>query len=411
VSGFGKIRYLDLFAGCGGLTEGFERAGAFEPVGFVEWDKSAARTLERRLFSRWGVQNADQLVFQTDIRPTSALLESGPGEDRPSLSEVVSRAGGVDLVIGGPPCQAYSVAGRIRDEHGMHLDYRNYLFEAYVDLVKRFEPRAFVFENVPGILSARPGGVSIVERIRESFSDAGYEIIADLKSDAMFDLSEFDVPQRRRRVIIIGVRRSDYDDPTAALQSCYDELRAGRCDSKATVRSAIEDLPVLMPLDPPTKIRGRRRSHSMPESELADHEPRFHNALDIGIFRDLAEDLRSGDGSLNSVERIKQMYKARSGKSAAVHKYYVLRWDEPSNTIPAHLCKDGLRHIHPDPDQARSITVREAARLQGFPDDFAFLGPQTANYKMIGNAVPPPFAERLAQAVSRSLFSRGGSKP
>jgi DNA (cytosine-5)-methyltransferase 1 len=113
----------------------------------------------------------------------------------------------IDVLIGGPPCQAYSIAGRVRDENGMHNDYRNYLFESYVKVMNWAKPDIFVFENVLGILSAAPGGVPIVQRIHQAFSDAGYATLENFK-DAVFHLDEYGIPQKRSRVIIIGLRKS-----------------------------------------------------------------------------------------------------------------------------------------------------------------------------------------------------------
>ena len=118
----------------------------------------------------------------------------------------------------------------------------------------------------------------------------------------------------------------------------------------------------------------------------------------------LAEDIETGEKKYISAEALKKLYTQATGKKSNVHKYYVLRWNEQSNLIPAHLYKDGLRHIHPDSKQARSITVREAARLQGFPDDYIFIGTQAEQFKMIGNAVPPIFSKKLAEAIYELLF-------
>ena len=117
----------------------------------------------------------------------------------------------------------------------------------------------------------------------------------------------------------------------------------------------------------------------------------------------MGEDIQSGRNQYVTIDALKELYTKVTGKKSNIHKYYVLRWDEPSNTIPAHLYKDGMRHIHPDPEQARSITVREAARLQTFADDFVFLGPTMAQYKMIGNAVPSLFAKKIALALDKIL--------
>ena len=122
----------------------------------------------------------------------------------------------------------------------------------------------------------------------------------------------------------------------------------------------------------------------------------------------LCEDIESGRNQYVSIAALKELYTEITGHESNVHKYHVIRWDEPSNLIPAHLFKDGLRHIHPDPAQARSITVREAARLQGFPDDYVFVGTQADAYKMIGNAVPPIFSKVLAEAIYQQLFMKEG---
>lgn len=129
----------------------------------------------------------------------------------------------------------------------------------------------------------------------------------------------------------------------------------------------------------------------------------MHNKRDIEIFRDLASDIELEQNKYSTINSIKELYFERTGKKSNIHKYYVLRRNKPSNTIPAHLYKDGLRHIHPDSSQARSITVREAARLQTFDDDFEFTGSLTDQYKMVGNAVPPKLAEAIAYSLKDFL--------
>ena len=307
----------------------------------------------------------------------------------------------VDVVIGGPPCQAYSVAGRIRDTKGMHDDYRNYLFESYIKVVEHFQPKACIFENVQGMLSATPGGISIVDRVTKAFDEAGYYISTNLKNDALFDTSDFGVPQKRLRLIIIALKKTHFADCQSKAQEFYSLLNSFKVADKITVKEALNDLPKLYPLLEPVK----RQSHSILEQQLevTSHEPRFHNSRDIKIFNLLADDIKSGKNLYVHSDALKALYTEKTGKKSAVHKYHVLREHLPSNTIPAHLYKDGLRHIHPDPEQARSITVREAARLQTFDDDFEFLGGNGAGYKMIGNAVPPLFAKYVAASVMKIL--------
>jgi len=287
----------------------------------------------------------------------------------------------------------------------MRDDYRNYLFEAYIRVVKHYKPSAFVFENVQGICSAKPGGMPIIDRIKAAFNDAGYEIIQDLKGKTLIDFSMFGVPQNRKRIIILGLRKSEFGEKSQKLLNLfYDEiLPSYHCSKKSTVRDFISDLPPLYPADNDYSINGKRFSHRPNETEIVNHSPRYHNRRDIEIFKELARDIETGSFKYQTTDSVKELYTNRTGNTSNVHKYYVLRWDEQSNTIPAHLLKDGLRHIHPDALQARSITVREAARLQTFSDDFLFTGSQTDNYRMIGNAVPPLFSKFLALSVAKVL--------
>lgn len=395
---------IELFAGCGGLTEGFKQSNKFEIKAAVEWDKSAVATLRNRLESKWHYQNVSSKVLHFDIQRTDDLIKGYKNDVIYGSSRGLEHIVGgkkIDVVIGGPPCQAYSIAGRIRDENGMHNDYRNFLFESYIKIVEKFKPKACIFENVQGMLSAAPGGISIIDRVTKAFDKAGYHISLDLKNDATFDTAEFGVPQKRIRVIIIAISKDEYPDYKEKVSKFYQNLRSLRVSAPSTVYDAISDLPKLYPLSNPEK----RVSHKAIETcfDINNHEPRFHNARDISIFRLLAEDIKSGRNQYIKSEQLKALYTERTGKISSVHKYHVLRPDQPSNTIPAHLYKDGLRHIHPDPKQARTITVREAARLQSFDDDFEFTASQGDNYKMIGNAVPPLFARKIAIALNDTL--------
>lgn len=404
---------VDLFAGCGGLTEGFEQTRKYRTLACVDWDEAACDTLIKRLKEKWNYPDADKRVLRFDIQRTEELLRGWEEDEKygsnPGLSGLVPTSLGVDLMIGGPPCQAYSIAGRVRDEHGMQHDYRNYLFESYLKVVGHFAPKAIVFENVPGMLSASPGGVPIVNRVKKGFIEVGYELIDDLEDRALVDFTSFGVPQKRRRVILLGLKKSYFGGCTQdLLREFYDRiLPEYRSEREMTVFEAIGDLPELYPTVKSVRVHGQKFSHEPHVTGLPNHVPRYHNKRDIEIFRDLAEDIRSGEEKFTSIENLKQLYQERTGKTSNIHKYYVLRWDEPSNTIPAHLYKDGLRHIHPDPEQARSITVREAARLQTFDDDFEFMGAMGAQYKMVGNAVPPLFAKFLGNALYQFMEKCG----
>lgn len=387
-----KLKYIDLFCGCGGLTEGFETTNNYSLIGGVDWDEKCVITLRNRL-RKYSINNPNEKILKCDIRNYEELFNGD--KTKKGLDSLVKNQK-IDLIIGGPPCQAYSVAGRIRDKEGMQNDYRNYLFEGYLEVVNRYKPKLFVFENVPGILTAKPGGIQITERIYSGFENIGYQIVKDLKT-VVFDMSEYGIPQNRKRVIIIGVNKSNYKDPDNVLKTIYEEMRILKVSRKMTVKDAIFDLEPIIPFD--RNNRSKKESHQLRSSKISWHLPRFHNDRDIEIFKILAEDLKSGKNKFTTSDSLKRLYTEKTGKSSNVHKYYVLRENEPSNTIVAHLYKDGLRHIHPDPKQARTITVREAARLQTFPDDFDFISGMGDAYKMIGNAVPPKFAEIISNVI------------
>lgn len=410
-----KYNTIDLFAGCGGLMDGFMQEGSYNTLACVEWEKYPCQTLVKRLETRWKHKNASKEVIQFDIQRTSELI-NGFNDPEYGTHEGLDRlvnGKSVDIVIGGPPCQAYSLAGRIRDPHGMRNDYRNYLFESYIRILNHFKPKFFVFENVVGMLSAAPDGTPIVDKINSAFHEAGYEIIDDFKK-AVYDVADFGIPQHRKRIIILGVRkeyfrenRDNVDNSKKIIDEFYGVIMPTiKAKSKPrTVRDAIGDLPIILPSDEVIRLNGHKYSHTPIESkEALNHNPRFHSERDQGVFKLLCKDLESGKKEYVSIDALKALYTKVTGKVSNIHKYYVLRWDEQSNTIPAHLYKDGMRHIHPDSKQARSITVREAARLQTFADDFEFLGPTMAQYKMIGNAVPSDFAKIIAQGLHELLI-------
>ena len=398
------LNTIDLFVGCGGLLEGFEQSMKYHMLGAVEWDPSPVKELRNHMKNKWGMFDADKRILQFDIQRTEELF-NGWKDERFGTSKGLNELLGdkkLDVIIGGPPCQAYSVAGRIRDKHGMRDDYRNYLFESYLKVVRHYKPKAFVFENVPGILSAKPGdgSVKIISLIQQAFAEAGYEVLVDL-SKAIIDMTDYGVPQNRKRIIILGLSKAVYGNKTQDLVKAFYStyLPEYKIERKSTVRDAIGNLPKLLPLDTPITYAGKKLSHTLPNPMINGHISRFHSKRDIEIFRFLEEDIASGKMEYTNAESLKELYTRLTGKTSNVHKYYVLRWDEQSNLIPAHLYKDGLRHIHPDPLQARTLTVREAARLQTFPDDYQFNCSQTEAFKMIGNAVPPLFAKKLANAV------------
>lgn len=407
-----KYTFIDLFAGCGGLSEGFLQTGRFEALAHVEWEKPMVQTLRNRLITKWNEseKNAIKKVILFDIQKTDELINGDWSDESRTQygkenSDLVKKFGlkgivgkkHVDFIIGGPPCQAYSIHGRATDKDSMKNDYRNYLFESFCNVVDAFRPNVFVFENVGGLLSAKPGGIPVTKRIYDAFTQIGYQIRSPKEMPtALYDAVNFNVPQHRPRVIILGVRKESNLDINLLYRSIEKEQKI----KKLTVRDAIGRLPALYPLEHQIKEGRYVRSHQLnPAPEITQHEARNHGERERMIFKEWVE---KGMNHISHQEKIEYYYR-KTGHKTLYQKYKSLEWDKPSHTVVAHLSKDGYMFIHPDSEQQRSITVREAACLMTFPVDFQFLGSTSYNYKMIGNAVPVNFASAIAKGLYKAL--------
>lgn len=412
-----KLTCLDLFSGAGGLSEGFLETKKYRFLAHVEWELPMVNTLRSNLIKRWGYteEDAKRSVIHFDIQQTNELL-FGIIEDECKKKYLssnsddfikhgligVTKGEKIDVIIGGPPCQAYSIAGRAQDPYSMKNDYRNYLFESFVKVVDYYKPKLFVFENVPGILSACPGDEKVIKRIFRAFDCIGYEIrTPDEMKKSIYSSSDFCVPQERHRVIIFGVRK----DCNMKLQDFYDSLdlekKRGR---KKTVRDAIGFMPKFRPLPVPYKKGAKNISHeAIGENPYTLHEARYNNKRDLNVFKEwISRDMNK----LSNEEQCKY-YESVTGRHTNHNKYRSLEWGKPSPTVVAHLYKDGFMFIHPDIEQLRSITVREAALLQTFPIDYDFVGSTAYCFKMIGNAVPVLFAKAIANAVYKTFKKYG----
>lgn len=408
--------FIDLFAGCGGLSEGFLQTGKYNGLAHVEWETPMIETLRTRLVEKWNhtKEDAKKRVIKFDVQKTEELIHGNWTDETKKLyekenhPEIVEKglaglvgAEPVDLIIGGPPCQAYSLAGRAQDPHSMKDDYRNYLFESFVKIVDYFKPKAFVFENVPGLLSACPGDIPVRIRIYEAFKAIGYDIrTPENLKNSVYCAEDFDVPQKRNRIIIIGVRHdSDFD-----VEDFYESLSSHRnTEHHKTVRDAIGNLPVLIPTGKVEKIGRANVSHVQESGEKIDHhEPRYHGFRDQKLFKEwLANNMNT-----YSQKAKMEFYTKITGHTSNHVKYRNLEWDKPSPTIVAHLYKDGYMFIHPDIRQLRTITMREAALLQSFPLDYSFPVSNSYAYRMIGNAVPVLFAKGIAEAIYEVLIKK-----
>lgn len=400
-----KFTFIDLFAGCGGLSEGFYRQG-FKAVAHVEIDHSACETLRERM-RHYGYKNIEREVVEGDITSDDII-------DR---IEKAVNGRKVDIIIGGPPCQAYSTAGRVRDKEGMEKDARNFLFESYVKILEYYKPKLFVFENVTGLLSAKVKGKAILPMVLSALGKF-YNISGDIKR-IVFNTSNYGVPQIRKRVILMGIRK---DIDKLDISDLYDSIKKTHYDPEMPeeerrslkrfidVHDALSDLPKVYPgQDASTNEYNYPCDNDFLKSigkpgvhPLMDHICRKHNDMDRERFRVMI----ANHWSFGEMRRARPDLEHEHAR-VFDNSYVVQWWDLPSKTILAHIHKDGFQFIHPDYEQARTFTVREAARIQSFPDDFVFCGSRGDKYKQIGNAVPCLFAEALAKATKKALIEIG----
>ena len=411
-------KYLDLFAGAGGLSEGFIRAG-YEPVAHVEMDVAACYTLKTRVAYHWLKKEnkleiyerylnceitRDEFYAKIPERVLGSVLNYEISTDSLDaiFRDVDSLLNGekLDLIIGGPPCQAYSLAGRSRSETKMVGDKRNYLYKHYAEFLKRYKPEYFVFENVLGLLSAKDEDGSLhFENMQSLFREYGYstEFLA-------LNASDYGVLQNRKRIILIGKRgnhKGFYPDiPRTSSVHKVGELF---CDLPSIQAGGGTITPVA------TKhYTGKYLFDSgikeYDKEPVTFHQARPNTKQDLEIYRivvetwnkaktrvaytDLPEELRTH----NNTSRFLDRFKVVAGNLTC------------AQTVVAHICRDGHYYIHPDIKQNRSLTPREAARIQTFPDNYYFESAsgkpsRTLAYKQIGNAVPVLLAYRIAEAL------------
>ena len=385
-----KFTFIDLFAGAGGFAEGFYQED-FKALSHIEFDSYACETLKERMkFYNYPKKEIEK-IKSTDITDEKIIdiIEDGVNNNS------------VDVIIGGPPCQSFSSQGKARDPNGMKCDPRNYLYESYIKILNYFKPKFFVFENVSGILSTKINGKSIIDSIFKDMKK-NYKIIED-KNTIVLNAVDFGVPQERKRVIIIGVRK----DLNIEVSSIYKDLfDIAKNEEVVTVHDAISDLPKLYPGEGKEIIKHKPKKVSKYLSKIRNnnidtlhhHIARNHNELDKKRYGLMSKnkwtlgELYEKEPSL--IHPTKRLFN---------NSYVVQHFDKPSKTIIAHLYKDGNQFIHPDHTQERTLTPREAARIQSFPDDFIFPCSKTQQYKQIGNAVPPLLSKHIASVLKKYL--------
>lgn len=493
------IPVVDLFAGPGGLNEGFaglqrdgdgtSGAAVFDTIASFEMDQSACATLRLRSAYRHARDSG------TDLAPYYAFLRGertlGDLEDHasfgPALRKSREHVHGLELgpetrsdaihlidkalkghaspdepwvLVGGPPCQAYSLAGRSRraNDASFEDDKKHFLYREYLHILARFRPPVFVMENVKGLLSSMHSGTGMFTKILGDLSRpapglryAVHSLTEPLNpqdfrpEDFVIRAEAHGIPQRRHRVILLGVREDlEMGDapklPRAGVTSVEDAIR-----SLPPVRSGIsrdQD-------DFRSWLRIRERAHVLGVSEKPKASPGFflsrgaawqpslqEPSQDSSLSRWLVDPMLEGvvqhvarshmaddlirysfaatfalrEGRSPTLADFPEFLLPRHANAAEVDRpfndrFRVQVWERPATTVVSHIAKDGHYYIHPDPSQMRSLTVREAARLQTFPDNYLFMGNRTSQFTQVGNAVPPLLAHQIARVVEAVLHS------
>jgi DNA (cytosine-5)-methyltransferase 1 len=396
-----RITFVDLFSGCGGLSEGFLKSG-FHGLCHVDFDKYACQTLANRL--------KDYKASEDEIKKTVLNRDLTKHQ---SVNDIINCVGSrnVDLLIGGPPCQAFSTVGRAQDKNSMKNDPRNYLYKHYIEILEKLNPKIFVFENVTGLLSSKPDGEKIFPLIIKEFKKKGYDVY-DNPKDIVLNSVHYGVPQIRKRVILIGVRK-DLNITSKEVYNLIEKTHYAPTDNNKnglkkfrSVKDAISDLPSYFPGEGEEEISFSSNINNeyvelmrvKNTNKLYNHTARNHNNLD----RERYKILSANKWQLKDLNKVRPDLVHYNPKHF-VNRYTVQEFDKPGRTVVAHLYKDGNLFIHPDPKQERTFTVREAARVQSFPDDFKFLGARTHQYKQVGNAVPPLMSYQIAKAIKKVL--------
>lgn len=511
-----SIPVIDLFSGPGGLGEGFASYGDgqhFRIAVSAEMDPAAHSTLLLRSYYRrlkfagedlrtyYDFCNTGQSDPWTDR--TLSLWNEAEGEARnltlgtpegdaelDRLLDARFKRASDCVLIGGPPCQAYSIAGRVRnrskEDYSPEADHRHFLYREYLRVLQKVRPAVFVMENVKGILSSRVGGRRIFHDILQDLVDPDkavtgipgaqsscYRIHSLVTPDVKFcrgmsaeniDPNDFivcaenhGVPQARHRVILLGIREDIQKNPKT-LETCDSQLtvsqairdlpklrsritwasdspnvwaRIVRAHMKGLAKSATrrEMLPLANALSSATELVSDHLNHgglrvqsalspgkpSYLASKLRDssllvvlnHEARAHMSKDLrryaysAVFAKLNKASPKGHRQFDLHGLAPKHANWESGHFA--DRFRVQTWNSPATTVTSHISKDGHYFIHPDPGQCRSLTVREAARLQTFPDNYFFRGNRTDQYRQVGNAVPPLLASLIARVVNELL--------
>jgi len=510
-----SVDVIDLFSGPGGLGEGFsswEDGNRFKIRATVEMNSQAHATLSLREFYRFALYNGDSAAMRAYRNYCSAPGNPHPRDAFPGIWQNLQKTtlncelGTIEgnnqvdsliesrklkkrpvVIIGGPPCQAYSLVGRSRNKgvegYLAENDRRHFLYKEYLRIIARVRPMAFILENVKGLLSSEVGGERIFDHILEDLTnpslsrrrdaDCEYELHAltvpaqsrpgasgEHRSDPshfVVRCENYGIPQARHRVIILGVRKdlklnvsstlersdtvtiedafaglpklrsrlSHMDSPKAWKRAIADGIESVVHDTRVKGDKALSDalrkgllhvrtdLPSgalrmsdWIDLNPPGRLDPWYR-RGEPMEVYLNHESRAHMPSDLSryfyaaVFAEVHDRSPAGPEDFCYTALSPDHKNWNTGKFK--DRFRVQVYGEPSRTVTSHISKDGHYYIHPDPSQCRSLTVREAARLQTFPDNYFFEGNRTEQFHQVGNAVPPLLAYQIAGIVSTIL--------
>ena len=506
-----KVNVIDLFAGPGGLGEGFfsYRNGEefpFKGICSVEMEEHACNTLTLRAFYRKVIQNnknipSEYYLYQQDLSDVPCNLNTiqeweeaqqetfhlelgkNADEDLNTFSELVNKYtetlnDNPTILIGGPPCQAYSLVGRARNkgkkDYIAEEDHRHFLYQEYLKIMTLFSPEIFIMENVKGMLSSKINGGAVFQKIVKDLQDCGdgyqlyslktgevYQDDSTSPRDFILESENYGIPQARHRVIIVGIKKSflkpegipklmastkvTVNDAIGSLPKLRSQFSnrsqfyrdntvsnwqenlntniSSLIKEKDTLpKSVIKELSKNLKSIKNSKLRvscdkndvylykrfSTKYSDFVFDSidkQVMSHEPRPHMDSDLvryffcSTFKKITN---TNSTSKNFPDSLAPAHKNwKSGKF--VDRFKVQGSKDQSSTITSHISKDGHYFIHPDPLQCRSLTVREAARLQSFPDSYLFMGKRTNQYQQVGNAVPPLLANQIAEIVYKIL--------
>jgi len=391
------MNFVDLFCGCGGLSEGFLQEG-YTPLLLADMDQHAIQTSRNRLVSLgFKDDEASKICKQADLSQIENLN---------SVIENVNQS--VDVLVAGIPCQAFSSVGRAQDRNSMKNDSRNYLYLSLINYINALSPKFVLIENVSGILTAKPKDELVINDIYKRLDKAGYNVHKN-RDDILLNSVEFGVPQIRKRVIIFAVKKSIDINPIEFYKSLERTHYAPNEENEIlekfiSVQEAIADLPTLKPGEgkelytdfKPKENRYLKLIRNPKYKLLHNHQARSHNEKDMQRYFHLAKNNWQLKDLVNLYPELVHHDPKHFG-----NRYTVQNPILPGKTIVSHLYKDGNLFIHPDYNQMRTFTVREAARIQSFPDDFVFSGSRTQQYKQVGNAVPVMLARALAKAIRK----------